>query len=63
MPRASLRCRRARALAIDRWADWGERERLAVNLASIFRELDGAQEPQGALEAFAQMAELAHDPR
>jgi cyclase len=53
----------ARALAMDRWADWGERERLAVNLASIFRELDGAQEPQGALEAFAQMAELAHDPR
>ncbi|MEO6859583.1 MAG: MBL fold metallo-hydrolase [Solirubrobacteraceae bacterium] len=53
----------ARALAMDRWADWGESERLAVNLASIFRELDGAQEQQGALEAFAQMAELAHDPR
>ncbi len=52
----------ARELSMDRWAQWGERERLAVNVASIFRELDGAGEPAGALEAFAQMAELAHDP-
>jgi cyclase len=52
----------ARELALDRWAQWGERERLAVNLAAIFRELEGSVEPAGALEAFAQMAELAHDP-
>jgi glyoxylase-like metal-dependent hydrolase (beta-lactamase superfamily II) len=52
----------ARELSTDRWAQWGERERLAVNLASIFRELEGAAEPAGALEAFAQMAELAHAP-
>jgi glyoxylase-like metal-dependent hydrolase (beta-lactamase superfamily II) len=52
----------ARELTLDRWAQWGERERLAVNVASIFRELEGAPEPAGALEAFAQMAELAHDP-
>jgi cyclase len=51
----------ARALAMDRWAQWGESERLAVNLATIFRELEGAPEPGGALEAFAQMAELASD--
>lgn len=49
----------ARELALDRWADWGEGERLAVNLATIFRELEGASEPASALEAFAQMAELA----
>jgi glyoxylase-like metal-dependent hydrolase (beta-lactamase superfamily II) len=49
----------ARELSLDRWAQWGERERLAVNLASIFREIDGSPEPAGALEAFAQMAELA----
>ncbi|MEA2212493.1 MAG: cyclase [Solirubrobacteraceae bacterium] len=49
----------ARELSTDRWAQWGERERLAVNLATIFRELEGAPEPGGALEAFAQMAELS----
>ena len=49
----------ARSLSIDRWADWGERERLAVNLANIFRELDGSSEPGNALEAFQQMAEMA----
>jgi cyclase len=49
----------ARSLSLDRWADWGERERLAVNLASIFRELEGVDEPAGALVAFAQMAEFA----
>jgi glyoxylase-like metal-dependent hydrolase (beta-lactamase superfamily II) len=51
----------ARAMALDRWADWGEGERLAVNLATIFRELDGTSEPASALEAFQQMAELAGD--
>jgi glyoxylase-like metal-dependent hydrolase (beta-lactamase superfamily II) len=50
----------ARELSTDRWADWGEGERLAVNLATIFRELEGAPTPAGALEAFAQMAELSH---
>lgn len=49
----------ARALALDRWADWGERERLVVNIESIFRELDGETEPLNPLVAFQQMAELA----
>ena len=52
----------ARELATDRWAQWGEAERLAVNLANIFRELEGAPGPAGPLEAFAQMAELANAP-
>lgn len=52
----------ARALALDRWADWGERERLAVNLATIFRELDHDLTPGNPLEAFAQMAALAAGP-
>ena len=26
----------ARSLSLDRWADWGERERLVVNLANIY---------------------------
>lgn len=52
----------ARSLSLDRWARWGERERLAVNLATIYRELDAVTEPANPLEAFAQMAELARDP-
>jgi glyoxylase-like metal-dependent hydrolase (beta-lactamase superfamily II) len=61
------RCRRegmspleaARAIALDRWADWGERERLVVNIDRLYRELDGEPEPMQPLEAFTQMAQLA----
>ena len=49
----------ARTIALDRWADWGEAERLVVNIANIYAELDGAAEPPSPLEAFQQMAELA----
>jgi glyoxylase-like metal-dependent hydrolase (beta-lactamase superfamily II) len=50
----------ARSIALDRWAQWGERERLVVNIATIYTELSGG-EPQNPLEAFQQMAELAGD--
>ncbi|HEY4895861.1 MAG TPA: MBL fold metallo-hydrolase [Solirubrobacteraceae bacterium] len=49
----------ARSMALDRWADWGESERLVVNIASIYKELDGEEEPLNPLLAFQQMAELA----
>jgi cyclase len=49
----------ARALSLDRWADWGESERLVVNLANIYAELDGDVEPLNPLVAFQQMAELS----
>ena len=49
----------ARSLELDRWADWGEPERLVVNLANIYAELDGETEPLNPLVAFQQMAELA----
>ncbi len=49
----------ARSLALDRWADWGESERVVVNIANIYGELNGDQEPLNALAAFRQMAELA----
>jgi cyclase len=49
----------ARSLALGRWAPWGERERLVVNIMSIYRELEGEQEPLNPLLAFQQMAELA----
>jgi cyclase len=48
----------ARSIALDRWADWGERERLVVNIGTIYAELSG-EEPMNPLEAFQQMAELA----
>jgi cyclase len=49
----------ARSMSLDRWADWRERERLVVNVANIYSELDGAHEPVNPLLAFQQMAELA----
>ena len=47
----------AQRLRLDRWADWGEGERLVVNIANIYGELSG-QDPPNPLEAFQQMAEL-----
>jgi len=49
----------ARAIALDRWAEWGEAERLVVNIANIYGELEGDQQPINPLAAFEQMAELA----
>ena len=49
----------ARTIALDRWADWGEAERLVVNIANIYGELEGDQQPINPLAAFEQMAELA----
>jgi glyoxylase-like metal-dependent hydrolase (beta-lactamase superfamily II) len=49
----------ARSIALDRWADWGERERLVVNIANIYGELNGDREPLNPLAAFQQMAELS----
>jgi len=51
----------ARSIGLDRWIEWGERERLVVNVASIYAELDGEAEPPNPLVAFQQMAELARD--
>jgi cyclase len=49
----------ARSIALERWADWGEGERLVVNIANIYAELSGEEEPLNPLVAFEQMAELA----
>ncbi len=53
----------ARSIGLDRWAQWGEAERLAVNIATIYRELSPVPEPPNTLLAFQQMAELARDRR
>jgi cyclase len=49
----------ARSMSLERWADWGDSERLVVNIANIYRELSGDPEPLNAVAAFEQMAELA----
>jgi glyoxylase-like metal-dependent hydrolase (beta-lactamase superfamily II) len=55
----------ARSIAMDRWAQWGERERLVVNIATIYGELTSDEDPPtpppNPLEAFQLMAELAQD--
>lgn len=49
----------ARSISLQRWADWGEAERLVVNIANIYGELSDDQEPLNPLTAFEQMAALA----
>jgi cyclase len=51
----------ARAISLQRWANWGESERLVVNIANIYNELSGVPEPINPLSAFEQMAELARE--
>lgn len=48
----------ARSIALDRWAQWGEAERLVVNIATIYSELSPSEEPLTPLAAFQQMADL-----
>jgi cyclase len=50
----------ARSISMQRWADWGEAERLVVNVANIYAELSGDRETMNPLAAFEGMAELAH---
>ncbi len=47
----------AQRMRLDRWADWGEGERLVVNVANVYAELSG-ENPPNPLEAFQQMAAL-----
>ena len=49
----------ARSLSLDRWSQWGERERLVVNIANIYAELEPGGEALNPLAAFQAMAELA----
>jgi glyoxylase-like metal-dependent hydrolase (beta-lactamase superfamily II) len=49
----------AREIALDRYAAWGERERVVVNLAAIFRELRGEDGSVDVIAAWGDMAALA----
>jgi glyoxylase-like metal-dependent hydrolase (beta-lactamase superfamily II) len=52
----------ARSISLERWADWGDSERFAVNVANIYAELSDEIEPLNPLLAFEQMAALAGSP-
>jgi len=47
----------ARDIALDRFAGWGEAERMVVNVASLYREFGAAEQP-GVLELFGEMGRL-----
>ncbi|HEX4186629.1 MAG TPA: MBL fold metallo-hydrolase [Solirubrobacteraceae bacterium] len=49
----------AQSISLDRWGEWGERERLAVNLATIYSEISEEREPLDPLAAFEQMSRMA----
>ena len=44
----------ARDIALDRFAGWGDPERMVVNVASLYREF-GARQELGIMELFAEM--------
>ena len=53
----------ARAVALDDYASWGDAERIAVNMAALYRELGDPAPPASPLELFTLMAQLERDRR
>src|SRR5579875_3085972 len=49
----------ARDIPLDRYATWTDGERIAVNVASIYRELGDTSAPNDSMSLFGLMAELA----
>jgi cyclase len=47
----------ARDIGMERWADWGEGERLVVNVATVYKEIEGGEGANMA-ELLGAMAEL-----
>jgi glyoxylase-like metal-dependent hydrolase (beta-lactamase superfamily II) len=61
---AGLSCQEAaRAVALDDYAGWGDAERIAVNMAALYRELGDPAPPPNTLELFTWMAQLERDRR
>jgi len=51
----------AKDIELNRYATWTDGERIAVNIASIFRELKGDRSNPNMMESFVSMADLALD--
>jgi hypothetical protein len=47
----------ARDIALDRFAGWGDPERMVVNVASLYREF-GATQSLDVLQLFAEMGRM-----
>jgi hypothetical protein len=47
----------ARDIALDRFASWGDAERMVVNVASLYREF-GSQQELGVMELFGEMGRM-----
>jgi len=48
----------ARDIALGQFTSWTDRERIAVNVDTVYRELGGNGEPPNVVELFGRMAEL-----
>ena len=51
----------ARDISLADYASWGDAERIAVNVATLYREFGDAGEPPNPVELFAMMGELARE--
>lgn len=50
-------------IALGEYASWGDAERIAVNVATLYREFSGDPGPPNVVELFARMSELWHERR
>jgi len=50
-------------IALGDWAAWGDAERIAVNVATLYREFSGDPAPSNVVDLFALMGELWRDRR
>ena len=53
----------ARSIALDDFASWGDAERIAVNVATLYREFGATDAPADAATLFGWMAQLWKDRR
>jgi len=51
----------ARDISFADYANWGDAERIAVNVDTLYREYHGIAEPTNIVELFTRMAQLAKD--
>ena len=51
----------ARSIALDDFAGWGDAERIAVNVATLYREFGAKDTPSDAATLFGWMAQLWKD--
>ena len=51
----------ARSIALDDYASWGDSERIAVNVATLYREFGDVNAPSDAATVFGWMAQLWKD--